>query len=144
MEENIKPVRKITVGEAGILQLAYMGDAVMELFARENLLAQGNFPPGKLVKMSKSFITCEAQSDAVERVLPFLSGDEEAVYRRGRNAKTHFTPSHGEVIQYRRATGFEALLGYLYLAGKEVRAREIFNKAYEGIAEKEAVMLKNK
>lgn len=138
MEEDLKLDRKIAVNEVGVLQLAYIGDSVMELFAREELLAQGNFPPGKLVKMSKSFITCEAQSDAVERVLPFLSEEEEAVFRRGRNAKTRFTPSHGEVIQYRRATGFEALFGYLYLSGKEIRAREIFKKAYDGVAEKEA------
>lgn len=133
MEENIKN-KNIAAG-IGILQLAYMGDAVMELFARRTLLAHGNFPPGRLVKMSKGFVTCEAQSDAVQRILCILSAEEEAVFKRGRNAKTHFSPSHGELIQYRRATGFEALIGYLYLSGNEARAAELFEKAYEGTAE---------
>ena len=124
------------VDELGILQLAYIGDAVMELFTRQELLSCGNYPPGKLVKMSKNYITCEAQSDAVERILGFLSEKETELYKRGRNAKTHFSPSHGDIIQYRRATGFEALLGYLYLSGNEIRAREIFSLAYSSVAEK--------
>ncbi|MBR5527705.1 MAG: ribonuclease III [Clostridia bacterium] len=133
MEEDIK--KRNVVCEIGILQLAYMGDAVMELYAREELLSLGNYPSGKLVKMSKGFVTCEAQSDAVERILPLLSPDEESVFRRGRNAKTHFSPAHGELIQYRRATGFEALMGYLYLSGDESRARELFREAYKGVAQ---------
>ena len=74
MEEKLNFSEKtINPGELGILQLAYIGDAVMELYARRELLAQGNFPAGKLVKMSKAFVTCEAQSDALERILPLLS-----------------------------------------------------------------------
>ena len=130
MEENIKNV----IAGTGILQLAYMGDAVIELYARKALLETGNYPPGKLVKMSKGFVTCEAQSDAVERILEFLSPEELAIFKRGRNAKTHFSPSHGELIQYRRATGFEALMGFLYLSGNEIRAKELFEKAYPGTA----------
>ncbi len=133
MEEAVS--KRNVVCETGILQLAYMGDAVMELYARQELLSHGNFPPGRLVKMSKGFITCEAQSDAVERIITMLTPDEESVYRRGRNAKTHFSPSHGELIQYRRATGFEALMGYLYLSGNESRAKELFDAAYSGVAQ---------
>lgn len=131
MEESVKE----TLAGYGVLQFAYIGDAVNELYAREELLRRGNFQPGRLAKMAKAFVTCEAQSDAVERILPQLTEEEEAVYRRGRNAKTKNTPSHGELIQYRRATGFEALLGYLYLAGKDDRARELFAEAYAGVAE---------
>ncbi len=143
MEEKLTfSEKKINPCELGILQLAYMGDAVMELYARRELLAQGNFPAGKLVKMSKAFVTCEAQSDAVERILPLLSEEEEAVYKRGRNAKTHFSPSHGELIQYRRATGLEALFGFLFLAGKEARAKELFAAAYDGVAAQMAEKIK--
>lgn len=138
--ENIEQIDKIEkrtdiLAEYGILQLAYLGDAVMELAVRRELLRRGNFHPGHMVKLSKAFVTCEAQSDAAERLLPYLTPEEEAVYRRGRNAKTKHTPSHGELIQYRRATGLEALFGYLELVGRQERMRELFEKAYDGVAE---------
>ena len=114
-----------------ILALAYMGDAVMELFARDYVLNfSGEVKPGALVRASKAIITCEAQSDGVERILEFLSEKEMSVFKRGRNAKTHFTPKHGELIQYRRATGFEALMGYLYVSGNILRAKELFTLAF--------------
>ena len=118
-------------GEYPVLTLAYMGDAVLEMLAREYVLKNsGQVKPGQLVKASKAFITCEAQSDAVENILPLLTGDEESVFKRGRNAKTQCTPKHGELIQYRRATGFEALMGYLYLKGQHARAKELFLAAF--------------
>lgn len=114
-----------------ILALAYMGDAVMELFARDYVLHfSGQVKPGALVRASKAIITCEAQSDAIERILDKLSEKEMSVFKRGRNAKTHFTPKHGELIQYRRATGFEALMGYLYVSGNILRAKELFTLAF--------------
>lgn len=136
MGKGVNDNKKSLAASLGILQLAYVGDAVMELYTRNELLSHGNFPSGKLNKMAKGYVTCEAQSDAVERVTPYLTEEELAVYKRGRNAKTHFSPSHGELIQYRRATGFEALFGYLHMSGEEERAREIFSLAYEGVFEK--------
>lgn len=127
---------KSIIDSCGILQLAYVGDAVIELFARQELLSHGNFPSGKLNKMAKGYVTCEAQSDAVERVMESLTEEELAVFKRGRNAKTHFSPSHGELIQYRRATGFEAIFGYLHMSGETARAKEVFDIAYEGVFEK--------
>jgi len=114
-----------------ILSLAYYGDAVVELLVREYLMSTGSFPPGELVKRSKNFVTCEAQSDAAERILGVLSEEELTFFKRGRNAKSHSTPKHGELIQYRRATGFEALFGYLYLNGEEERAKDLFKIAFE-------------
>ena len=142
MEENLTFAKGTNPNELGILQLAYVGDAVMELYARREVLSQGNYPSGKLVKLSKAFVTCEAQSDAVERILPYLTEKEESVYKRGRNAKTHFSPSHGELIQYRRATGLEALFGYLYLSGQNDRADELFSLAYCGVAKEMAEKIK--
>ncbi len=121
--------------DRGILQLAYLGDAVTELFVREFLLTRSNYPSGRLNKIARGYVTCEAQSDAVERILDLLSEKEMQVYKRGRNTATNHKPSHGELIQYRRATGFEALLGYLYLSGEKERARQLFDMAYEGIFE---------
>ena len=116
--------------EKNILSLAYLGDAVMELYVRQMLIEKMDASPGELVKLSKKYITCEAQSDAVERVLPHLSQEELGVFKRGRNAKTHFAPKHASIAQYRRATGFEALFGYLHLAGNTERAKELFDFAY--------------
>lgn len=134
MAENISSMLLYdhNTGEYPVLTLAYMGDAVLEMLSREFVLKNsGAVKPGQLVKASKAFITCEAQSDAVEKILPLLTDEEEGVFKRGRNAKTHFAPKHGELIQYRRATGFEALMGYLYLNGRNDRAKELFFKAYE-------------
>ena len=115
-----------------VLSLAYMGDAVLEILSREYVISRsGKVKPGELVYETKKFITCEAQSDAVERIADILNDDEQDIFRRGRNAKTHFTPKHGDVIQYRRATGFEALMGYLYLSGNISRMKELFTAAYE-------------
>ncbi len=117
--------------EFPILALAYMGDAVMELFARDYVLNfSGEVKPASLVHASKAIITCEAQSDAVERILSHLTEKETAVFKRGRNAKTHHAPKHGELIQYKRATGFEALMGYLYVSGNVLRAKQLFELAF--------------
>ncbi len=133
MEENLTPTLfEHDVRSYGTLALAYMGDAVLESFAREYVLRfSGKTKPGALVTESKKYITCEAQSDAVSRIEPLLTDVEADVFRRGRNAKTHFVPKHGELIQYRRATGFEALMGYLYLSGQVARAKELFLLAYD-------------
>ncbi len=114
-----------------VLALAYMGDAVIELFARDFVLHKsGEAKPGGLVRASKAMVTCEAQSDAVERIFHMLTEKEMSVFKRGRNAKTHFSPKHGELIQYRRATGFEALMGYLYVSGNVFRAKQLFVQAF--------------
>ena len=144
------------------LTLAYFGDAVIELFAREAVLAQSLEPAqslalaqsiektkepdgccggksalqphatqaGEFTNKAKRFVTCEAQSDAVQRILPALTEEEIRIYKRGRNAKSKHVPRHGELIQYRRATGLEALFGYLYLSGQVARAKQLFHLAY--------------
>ncbi len=115
----------------GVLTLAYIGDACMELLARDAVLhMSGEVKPGGLVRASKAYVTCEAQSDAAERILPLLSEKETAVFKRGRNAKTHFSPNHGDIIQYRRATGLEALFGYLYVSGQNERIKQLFSAAF--------------
>lgn len=133
MEKSVNPLLKPhDVSSYPILTLAYMGDTVLESFVREYIIINHpNDKPGILVTHSRAFVTCEAQSDAIERILPKLDESESDIYRRGRNAKTHYTPRHGDVIQYRRATGFEALMGYLYLCGRYDRAKELFLAAYQ-------------
>lgn len=120
---------------AEILSLAYYGDAVIEIMVREHLIKKYDYPPKELVKKSKDFITCEAQSDAYEKIADLLTEDEEAIFRRGRNAKTHSVPKHGELIQYKRATGFEALFGHLFITGQKERAKALFSAAYQDLLE---------
>ncbi len=131
MEEVVMRLFSHDTRSYSILNLAYMGDTVLELMTREYLLhAEGKTKPGKLVTASRRFVTCEAQSDAVARIEPLFTEEEADIFRRGRNAKTHFMPRHGTAIQYKRATGFEALMGYLYLNGREARAKELFSAAF--------------
>ena len=132
MEESVK-AQNAAEKEARLLPtlaLAYLGDAVLELLVRETLLEEGIRLPKELNLAAKSFVTLEAQSDATEKLLPLLCEEELAVYKRGRNAKPHTVPKHGERIQYNRATGLEALFGYLYKSGKEARLRELFVLAF--------------
>ena len=128
---NPSPFFEHDANEYGILSLAYLGDAVIEIMTREYLLKYGSFKkPGDITNASKAFVACEAQSDAFEHIEGLLTEKEADVFRRGRNAKTHFAPRHGDLIQYKRATGFEALMGYLYSSGECKRAKELFLEAY--------------
>ncbi len=110
--------------------LAYLGDAVLEVEVRRMLLSSGITHPGKLSKAALSYVRATAQSAGVDAILPHLTEEEEAVYRRGRNgAGAH--PKSATVNEYRRATGLEAVLGYLYLRGDAARITELCDIYFE-------------
>lgn len=113
------------------LLLAFMGDAVIELFVREHLLVDGDTTGSKATENSRDYVTAEKQSEAVENILPLLNEIELSVYKRGRNSKSVQMPKHASPTDYRRATGFESLFGYLYLNQEIDRARYLFQTAYE-------------
>ena len=108
------------------LALAFLGDGVYELLAREYLLSQGSAPVGRLHDRTVELVSAAAQSAAYERLSPLLTEEEAAVYRRGRNAHPGHCPKHTEPAVYHRATGVEALFGWLYLTGQVARANELF------------------
>jgi ribonuclease-3 family protein len=108
-----------------------MGDAVIELFVREHLLVDGDTTGSKATENSRDYVTAEKQSEAVENILPLLNEIELSVYKRGRNSKSVHMPKHASPTDYRRATGFESLFGYLYLNQEIDRARYLFQTAYE-------------
>ena len=110
--------------------LAYLGDAVMELMTREKLLATGVTDVGRLNKLALSYVRATAQSEAVERVLPLLTEEESEVFKRGRNAHGISAPKSASTADYRRATGLAALFAYLWLRGEDDRRRELFAAAY--------------
>jgi len=110
--------------------LAYLGDAVLELLTRQYLLGSGVTDVGKLNAMALSYVKATAQSEAVERLLPHLTEEETAVFKRGRNAHGVAIPKSASASQYRRATGLEALFGYLYVNGRNERMKTLFRIAY--------------
>ena len=124
-------MEKSLVLECKSLSLAYMGDAVIELLAREKVIGSGDIHPSKLNDEAKKYVMAVNQSAAVDRLLPLLTEEETAVYRRGRNAKTGGVPKSAKPLEYHRATGMEALFGYLYLNGEITRLKQLFDKAYD-------------
>lgn len=113
------------------LTLAYIGDGVYDLVIRTILVSRGNCPPNKLHRMASNLVKAGAQSAMIEALEPILTETEEAIYRRGRNAKSYTMAKHATMPEYRRATGFEALMGYLYLTGQEERMTELIKIGLE-------------
>lgn len=118
--------------ELSPLVLAYVGDAVFEILVRTRVISEGNAPVNKLHKKSKDYVNAKSQAEMIFRLEEFLTDEEKAVYKRGRNAKSFTSPKNGDIIDYRNATGLEALFGYLYLKGEMDRVVELFNKGVEG------------
>ena len=110
--------------------LAYVGDAVLEIFVRERLVKKET-DTGKLSVMAQAFVSAGKQSEKVDALLPLLNEEETAVYHLGRNYKTPSKPRHAGAVEYHRASGFEAVFGYLHLCGNEARARELFEAVYK-------------
>ena len=110
--------------EAGMLSplaLAFVGDGVYSLLVREHLVGLANRPVGELHRLSVEMVRAEAQSAAIIQLMPLITEEELAVFKRGRNAHTARAGA-----EYHRSTGLEALFGWLYLSGREARARELF------------------
>ena len=110
--------------------LAYIGDAVIELAVREYLVTKGH-GPGAPSEEALKFVTAVAQSDALARIEDALTEEESDVYKRARNNyHTSNVPKSATPLQYRRSTGFEAVFGYLYLCGERGRIEKLVKIAY--------------
>lgn len=110
------------------LALAFTGDAVFSLFIREQLVTEANRPVGKLHKLSVQAVKASAQAEGMRRILPLLTEKEAEVFKRGRNAHTSHTPKNQSNCDYHYATGFEALIGYLYLKDEHERLALLLNE----------------
>lgn len=117
------------------LTLAYLGDAVYELIIRSKVVNQGNTQVNKMHKKSSSLVKAETQANLIRALLPELSEEEQAVFKRGRNAKSMTIAKHAKVVDYRMATGLEALVGYLYLSEQFERLMELISHGLEKIGE---------
>lgn len=145
MEESLELYRKI-LAEFGIkkqnictyspLTLAYIGDAVYELVIRTIVVGKGNEQVNHLHKKSSNLVKAEMQAKMAKILQEELTQEEEQIYKRGRNAKSYTSAKNASVIDYRMATGFEALMGYLYMEGRTGRMFELIKK---GLKDKEII-----
>lgn len=117
------------------LVLAYIGDAVYELLIRTRVVSHGSMQVNKMHKKSASLVKAETQAALIKVLEPELTPEELAVFKRGRNAKSVTMAKHATMIDYRRATGFEALVGYLFLTERFVRMVELVSAGLEKIGE---------
>ena len=108
------------------LGLAHLGDGVFELMVRSWLCLRGKSTGRGLHAAAVGYVSAPAQAQAVKRVMPMLTEEEETVYRRGRNAHVNSVPHSASLEEYHAATGLEALFGYLYLKGRTERLNELF------------------
>ena len=138
---HLKPVE---AGEYSPLALAYIGDAVYELAIRTLVMNRGNMQVNKMHKKTANLGKADAQARFYLLLEEELTDAEKAAYRRGRNAKSFTMPKHATMKDYRMATGFEALMGYLYLSGRTERMVDLValamtktGKADSGDAEKQ-------
>ncbi len=115
------------------LTLAFTGDAVFSLYIREMLVCEANRPVGQLHKLSVTWVKAEAQSKGMHAIMPLLTEKETEVFKRGRNAHTSHTPKNQSGCDYHYATGFETLVGYLYLKGEEERLKFLLNEVIRTI-----------
>lgn len=117
------------------LVLAYIGDSIYDLVIRTYLLNKGNMPVNKINRHACALVKAETQSKLIGFLEPQLTDIEKAVYKRGRNAKSYTSAKNATIGDYRRATGFEALMGYLYLSGRYDRLTGLIYAGLQEIGE---------
>ena len=137
MEESIKYLKEqfalseIDIRTYSPLVLAYIGDGIYELMVRTVLVGQGNRQASTLHKKASSYVKASTQSAMILAVQEELTEEEHQVYKRGRNAKTVTMAKHESMHDYRHATGFEALMGYLYLTNQSKRMIDLIKMGME-------------
>ncbi|QPA54397.1 Mini-ribonuclease 3 [Lysinibacillus sphaericus] len=138
---KLDKLRNEDVKQLNALALAYMGDAVLEQKIREHLLRSGRVKPNTLHREATLYVSAKAQSMIVHRMMDenYLTEEELAVFRRGRNAKSGSVPKNTDVQTYRNSSGFEAVLGSLYLLNELERVYEIIAYAIQIIEESKGV-----
>ncbi|WP_031557150.1 Mini-ribonuclease 3 [Lachnospira multipara] len=134
MEESLSFTKSIIEGlnlketnprQLSPLVLAYIGDCAYDLIIKTMIVSEGNTQVNKMNKQASSLVKAEAQSIMIGGLEALLTEDEEAIYKRGRNAKSYTSAKNASITDYRRATGFEALVGYLYLTNQFDRLVEL-------------------
>ena len=120
------PEKKIEGNALNGLSLAFIGDAVYEIMVREHLLEHGSLQVKKLHTMAVEMVRASFQANVFDFIEPFLTEEENGILHRGRNASATHIPKGANAIEYRKATGVEALFGWLYLRGETERIKELY------------------
>ena len=128
-------LQEVKVKQYSPLTLAYIGDAAYELVVRTVLVSRANTQVNKLHHAASNLVKAETQSRMIDVLEPHFTPEEEHIYKRGRNAKSYTSAKNASITDYRRATGFEAVMGYLYLKGEFTRMLDLIKL---GIAPEEA------
>ena len=115
------------------LTLAYIGDGIYDLIIRSLVVAKGNTRASELHKRTSQIVKAKTQADMIEMILPMLTTEEADVYKRGRNAKSPTMAKNATMADYRKATGFEALMGYLYVKDEVPRLVELVKAGIEAM-----------
>ncbi|HOA81751.1 MAG TPA: ribonuclease III domain-containing protein [Defluviitaleaceae bacterium] len=113
------------------LVLAYIGDAVFEIFIRTAVVIKGNASVNKLNKTVREYVKASGQAEIYDKIKSYLTEEEESIFKRGRNAKSVTVPKNALLSDYKHATGLEALLGYLYLDGQIERLQYLIKLGIE-------------
>lgn len=135
---------KVDANQLNGLALAYMGDAVFEIYVRRHLLQSGQVKTNQLHRLATKYVSAKAQCQILFRMMDhhLLNEDEMAVVMRGRNAKSYTVPKNTDVQTYHYSTAFEALMGYLYLSGQEDRLEELIILAFSYVEEQKGETLR--
>lgn len=129
-EEPSKPARLLPP-----LALAYIGDAIYEVAVRQHVMARPNLRPHHLHGQSTKYVSAKAQARLLALLEPSLTEDEKDIVRQGRNAKSGTVPKNANVLDYRHATAFESLIGYLYYKGSHERLQDIIANGFKMLEE---------
>lgn len=127
--------KQVDLKQLNSLALAYMGDAVYEVYVRHHLLAKGKTKPHQLHREATKYVSAKAQANLLKKMIEqqFLTEEEQSVAKRGRNAKSGTIPKNTDVQTYRHSTAFETLIGYLYLSHEIERLEQTINQAIKTV-----------
>ena len=129
--KKVFPCESVDIRTYSPLTLAFLGDAVFELVIRTVVVERGNRQPNALHKEKAKIVNAATQAALADALQECLTEEEESVYRRGRNAKSYSTAKNASIADYRKATGVEALCGYLYLTGRMERILELMRTGFD-------------
>ena len=134
---DISPLDKTTAYNLNPQSLAFVGDAVFSLFIRQKIVVSSDLRPTQEHRLTTDFVKAGGQSKIINTIEAILTDEEKHLYKRARNYKTNNVAKNAKVIDYKKATGFEALIGYLYLIGNYARMNELMELGYNAIDQKE-------
>ena len=126
-------IKDVDIRTYSPLTLAYIGDGIFDLIIRSLVVGKGNTRAGELHKRTSQIVKAKTQAEMIDAILPLLTEEEADIYRRGRNAKSPTMAKNASMSDYRKATGFEALMGYLYLKDEFSRMVELVKAGVEAL-----------